>query len=391
MFNVSVNDKKNIYRSKPVMNVDTVPKPLTYDYMPEGYPSKSVETVTLMEEQEVAFYDTDGDLMEAVSPVNLDVKSGDKLTVVWDGVSYDVAVKRRVTPGPGGNMVEIMFGNLSLINKGESEDYPFVYCGVPAPVDEFYWDTSDTATSHTIKVMRPTVKYTPIDVNYMPEGYPSKSVQTTTLAEEAEVTFSESGSNMRAQTPTLDIEAGDKLTIIWDGVSYNATVKRVKNGSSEILAFGNLGLVNQGDTEDYPFICGITDSAMLWTTADTATSHTIGIVRQRAAYAPIDIKYIPKNLNVVFTGIKYSNKQQVPTSCNVTYDELRRLAESDVPIFAIYKFDVSGIPTCTIITEYKLNKADSEGNTEMVFYYQQAGGTQAFVYSSAGIFAKLEG
>ena len=47
MFNVSVNDNKNIYRSKPVMNVDTtgssggsIPKPLTYDYMPEGYPKK---------------------------------------------------------------------------------------------------------------------------------------------------------------------------------------------------------------------------------------------------------------------------------------------------------------------------------------------------------------
>ena len=39
MFNVSVNDKKNIYRSKPVMNVD-ITKPLTYDYMPEGYPKK---------------------------------------------------------------------------------------------------------------------------------------------------------------------------------------------------------------------------------------------------------------------------------------------------------------------------------------------------------------
>ncbi len=47
MFNVSVNDKKNIYRSKPVMNVDTVPKPLTYDYMPEGYPSKSEKTTSI--------------------------------------------------------------------------------------------------------------------------------------------------------------------------------------------------------------------------------------------------------------------------------------------------------------------------------------------------------
>ena len=93
MFNVSVNDKKNIYRSKPVMNVDTVPKPLTYDYMPEGYPSKSVETVTLMEEQEVAFSEKHG-LMGAKSPVVLDIKLGDKLTIVWDGVSYDAIVKK---------------------------------------------------------------------------------------------------------------------------------------------------------------------------------------------------------------------------------------------------------------------------------------------------------
>ena len=48
MFNVSVNDKKNIYRSKPVMNVDTVPKPLTYDYMPQGYPSKSEDTTSIV-------------------------------------------------------------------------------------------------------------------------------------------------------------------------------------------------------------------------------------------------------------------------------------------------------------------------------------------------------
>ena len=33
----------------------SVPKPLTYDYMPEGYPSKSVQTTTPMEERELAF------------------------------------------------------------------------------------------------------------------------------------------------------------------------------------------------------------------------------------------------------------------------------------------------------------------------------------------------
>ena len=40
----------------------SVPKPLTYDYMPEGYPTKAMGTVTVMEEQEVAFYDDKGSL-----------------------------------------------------------------------------------------------------------------------------------------------------------------------------------------------------------------------------------------------------------------------------------------------------------------------------------------
>ena len=52
----------------------SVPKPLTFDYMPEGYPTKSVETVTLMEEQVVVFSDKDGGTFVATSPVILDVK-----------------------------------------------------------------------------------------------------------------------------------------------------------------------------------------------------------------------------------------------------------------------------------------------------------------------------
>ena len=36
----------------PSSGGSSVPKPLTYDYMPDGYPSKSVQTTTLLEEQE---------------------------------------------------------------------------------------------------------------------------------------------------------------------------------------------------------------------------------------------------------------------------------------------------------------------------------------------------
>lgn len=161
MFNVSVNDKKNIYRSKPVMNVDTVPKPLTYDYMPEGYPSKSMGLVTLMEEQELTFADMGGSF-GATSPVQLDISDGQTFIVVWDGVEY--------------SCVGHVIGGLPYIGNPaafglEATSEPFLYVNVEQPT----WGSYDTSTSHTIKVMRQQIKYTPIDANYMPEGYPNEA------------------------------------------------------------------------------------------------------------------------------------------------------------------------------------------------------------------------
>ena len=57
-----INEVKAIRRN-------SIPKPLTYDYMPEGYPEKNIQTVTLMEEQEVDFSIGTGELVGAYSPV----------------------------------------------------------------------------------------------------------------------------------------------------------------------------------------------------------------------------------------------------------------------------------------------------------------------------------
>ena len=167
MFEVTVNQEKQRYRSKPTMDVDTtgssgdvsIPKPLTYDYMPEGYPSKSVETVTLMEEQEVSpFTDAGGGTMGAVSPVNFELADGDKLTVVWDGVSYDAVVTMIRGQYPA-------FGNLGLAGMGDVTDYPFVYLKVEDPM----WGTADTAASHTIKVTATKTVYNTMDENFLPQ------------------------------------------------------------------------------------------------------------------------------------------------------------------------------------------------------------------------------
>lgn len=365
MFNVSVNDKKNIYCSKPVMNAD-ITKPLTYDYMPEGYPSKSVGIVTLMEEQEVAFSEHGG-LMVANSPVDLETKLGDKLTVAWDGVSYNVVVKA-LNIGPS---VALAFGNLGLTGIGDEEDYPFVCSMIGSKAQ---WATADTATSHTIKVMhRQQVKYTPIDVNYMPEGYPKKNVKIDTL-EEQEATFSAVDGVMGSQVFIgFEIVQGDELTVVWDGENYDVTVKKITVGPEEYLAFGNLGLLGDRETTDYPFAY----ENGWWVTANTATSHTIGVMRQQVTITPMSTDFVPKNLNVVFK----KESGSTPVNCNVTYNELRDWVERDVPVFAvfidaassqynIYKYNITGIALLTDMLEF--------------VYHASDGASKSFAYKSDG-------
>lgn len=134
----------------------SVPKPLTYDYMPAGYPSKSVQTVTLMEEQEVTFTNSDG-IYQATAPVKIDVSEGQTYTVVWDGVEYSCVCH---TIGP-----YKYIGNSEVLGS-ESTGEPFLYLVSDQPM----WASYDTSTSHTIKVTAISTVYQTIDEKYLPES-----------------------------------------------------------------------------------------------------------------------------------------------------------------------------------------------------------------------------
>ena len=164
MFEVDVNGRKQRYRSKPTMNVDTtgssgdvsIPKPLTYDYMPEGYPKKSIDTATLMEEQEVAFADMDG-AYGATAPAKVDISDGQIFTVVWDGVEYSCV----------GHVIENVtyIGNLAAFGL-EATSEPFLYFNGEQPM----WVSYDTAASHTISVITQATTYEKIDENFLPKS-----------------------------------------------------------------------------------------------------------------------------------------------------------------------------------------------------------------------------
>lgn len=137
-------------------DVLSIPKPLTYDYMPEGYPKKGIRPITLMEEQEVTFSNA-GSTFLATSPVQFHISVGQLFTVVWDGVEYSCV-------GHPATEDDNYIGNPALIGL-ESTSEPFLYL---KEGNRYMWASYDTSTSHTIKVIGPQETITPMSADFLP-------------------------------------------------------------------------------------------------------------------------------------------------------------------------------------------------------------------------------
>ena len=136
-----------------------VPKPLAYDYMPEGYPSKAVQTTTLMEEQELAF-EVDEYVRIATLPNPIEIIEGQTYTVNWDGTEYK-CVGFTIDEDKCG------FGNLYLLKVGDDTGEPFSYTyNKTYAIGGFM--TPDTSVSHTISVKKIEETVTPMAEEFMP-------------------------------------------------------------------------------------------------------------------------------------------------------------------------------------------------------------------------------
>ena len=133
----------------------SVPKPLTYDYMPEGYPKKTMVTVTVMEEQELAFAAA-GSLYFAALQSLLDIVGGQTYTVKWDGTEHECVCHIF-------NGKVLTLGNLSIIGMGSDTGEPFCYTSA-----EGGFMALDTSASHTISVKTTEEIVTPMAAEFLP-------------------------------------------------------------------------------------------------------------------------------------------------------------------------------------------------------------------------------
>ena len=137
----------------------SVPKPLTYDYMPEGYPKKSVQTTTLMEEQELAFALAGGAVYIALLTEALDIAEGQTYTVNWDGTEYRCVC--------GANNATLYIGNPAIMGAGDDTGEPFIY-GYNKNISSGQFATFDTSATHTISVKTIAETITPMAEEFMP-------------------------------------------------------------------------------------------------------------------------------------------------------------------------------------------------------------------------------
>ena len=132
----------------------SAPKPLTYDYMPEGYPKKAMGTVTLMEEQELAFAPAGSTGFYGASLTEaLVLAAGQTYTVSWDGTEYVCVCVYK------GKHTAI--GNLSISGHGADTGEPFLYSNKQ-------FGTFDTSASHTISVTTTEKTVTPMAEEFLP-------------------------------------------------------------------------------------------------------------------------------------------------------------------------------------------------------------------------------
>ena len=138
----------------------SVPKPLTYDYMPEGYPTKTIKNGTILDET-LTLEDVGDGLYSVTVEKSVQLSVGTTYKVIFNGEEYDCTAQDYE--------VYACLGNLSFIDS-ENPDFDtgepfFIYT---YPDMNMYYVYANTANC-TISVSGDLAVYNVISDNFLPK------------------------------------------------------------------------------------------------------------------------------------------------------------------------------------------------------------------------------
>lgn len=262
----------------------SVPKPLTYDYMPEGYPSKSMQTTVLIEEQQITFgknQDVYGDFYGAQIEVSFDLVVGKTYVVTWDGSEYECVA----SPYNIGGYI----GNLAMAGLGDDTGEPFF---AAAANGLMIFCTPDTNGVHSISFKAGTEVITPIAGEFMPEGYPTKSIQTVQLLPRSTYSFTQDHDlYLGLNIPKAELVAGQTYKVMWDGTEYEC----ISYTDANLVVVGNKHIQdNSADDTGEPFYIGDSgyNNSFAYTNSN-ADIHEICISKETETITPMAEEFMP--------------------------------------------------------------------------------------------------
>ena len=137
-----------------------------------------------------------------------------------------------------------------------------------------------------------------------PEGYPKKSVQTTTLMEEQELAFALNDKVYSAQlTNAFEIIEGQTYTVNWDGTEYECVGVAI---DEDKCGLGNLYLLKVGDDTGEPFSYTYNKTYTIggFMALDTSVSHTISVKIIEGTATPMTSAFLPQATQTTYGAIK---------------------------------------------------------------------------------------
>ena len=224
----------------------------------------------------------------------------------------------------------------------------------------------------------------PLSYDYMPEGYPKKDGWSVEWDGNIDGKINVAGTQIYKFSDmvlTYEEFLSAKYVIYEGGEQYSGMVSE-----ADPKQYQTADNVSEFVFHRIPFVVVSEDNAegegLIFPTKGLYalySEHTRPFKLIKETITPMSTDFIPKNFNVVFSA----SSGVTPTSCNVTYDELRGWIESGVPVFAIYQYkqDDGSVSSVANVMNVVID-TDS-----LSVYYRDLLGTHNFTYNSDGTFS----
>lgn len=220
----------------------------------------------------------------------------------------------------------------------------------------------------------------PISYDYMPEGYPKKDGWSIVWDGNTEGKVAAVGAQLYKisdMMPTYDDLWSATLTPI--GLPGNPaavsdlgmTQNKVSDNITEFVIGRNLVHLYVISENNASFE-GITFPTKGTYISYDAKHFKLGV--GSGVITPMSADFLPKNLNVVFRG----EIGHAPTSCNVTYDELRGWVTNDIPVLAVF---------ISANARYNIIGTASLTDSLRFVYFANGSTSSSFAYKSDGTFS----